>query len=70
MGIFGISMGGTSVWPVAMDARVKAACAIYGIGWDGPQRDLFDRRYDQDRPTVEEEPSRAQQEWNRQDFKS
>ncbi|MCE9526943.1 MAG: acetylxylan esterase [Planctomycetales bacterium] len=33
MGIFGISVGGTLVWPVAaMDDRVKAACAIYGVG--------------------------------------
>ncbi len=35
MGIFGISMGGTLVWPIAaFDKRVKAACAIYGNGWD------------------------------------
>ena len=28
-------MGGTIVWPfVAMDNRVKAACAIYGVGWN------------------------------------
>jgi dienelactone hydrolase len=35
LGIFGVSMGGTIVWPIAaMDGRVKAACAIYGIGWN------------------------------------
>lgn len=35
LGIFGVSMGGTLVWPIAaMDKRVKAACAIYGNGWD------------------------------------
>ncbi len=35
LGIFGVSMGGTIVWPfAAMDARVKAACAIYGVGWN------------------------------------
>jgi dienelactone hydrolase len=35
LGIFGVSMGGTIVWPVAaMDRRVKAACAIYGVGWN------------------------------------
>jgi len=28
LGIFGISMGGTIVW------RVRAACAIYGVGWN------------------------------------
>lgn len=33
LGIFGVSMGGTIVWPfAAMDSRVKAACAIYGVG--------------------------------------
>lgn len=33
LGIFGISVGGTLVWPVAaMDDRVKAACAVYGVG--------------------------------------
>ena len=35
LGIFGVSMGGTIVWPfAAMDRRVKAACAIYGVGWN------------------------------------
>jgi hypothetical protein len=34
-------MGGTSIWPVAMDKRVKAACAISGIGWD--DHVLYDR---------------------------
>ncbi len=35
LGIFGVSMGGTIVWPLAaMDSRVKAACAIYGVGWN------------------------------------
>jgi pimeloyl-ACP methyl ester carboxylesterase len=34
LGIFGVSMGGTIVWPLAaMDRRVAAACAIYGVGW-------------------------------------
>ncbi len=34
LGIFGVSMGGTITWPfAAMDKRVKAACAIYGVGW-------------------------------------
>ena len=34
LGIFGVSMGGTIAWPfAAMDHRVKAACAIYGVGW-------------------------------------
>ncbi len=35
LGIFGVSMGGTITWPVAAtDRRVKAACAIYGVGWN------------------------------------
>ncbi len=35
LGIFGVSMGGTITWPLAaMDRRVKAACAIYGVGWN------------------------------------
>ena len=35
LGIFGVSMGGTIVWPLAaMDRRVAAACAIYGVGWN------------------------------------
>jgi dienelactone hydrolase len=34
LGVFGVSMGGSIVWPLAaMDYRVKAACAIYGAGW-------------------------------------
>ena len=34
LGILGVSMGGTIVWPfAAIDTRVKAACAIYGVGW-------------------------------------
>lgn len=35
MGIYGISMGGTIVWAFAgIDDRVRAACAIYGAGWN------------------------------------
>ena len=35
IGIFGISVGGSLVWPVAgTDKRVKAAVPIYGNGWD------------------------------------
>jgi dienelactone hydrolase len=35
LGIFGVSVGGSIVWPVAgMDRRVKAACAVYGVGWN------------------------------------
>lgn len=35
LGVFGVSVGGSIVWPMAaMDDRVKAACAIYGVGWN------------------------------------
>jgi dienelactone hydrolase len=35
LGVFGVSMGGSMVWPIAaVDQRVKAACAIYGVGWN------------------------------------
>ena len=35
LGVFGVSMGGTIVWPMAaMDDRIKVACAIYGVGWN------------------------------------
>ena len=34
IGAFGISMGGTTIWSFAMDPRLKAACAIYGCGWN------------------------------------
>ncbi|MCE5279950.1 MAG: dienelactone hydrolase family protein [Planctomycetaceae bacterium] len=34
IGIFGVSMGGTLTWTIAgTDPRVRAACAIYGVGW-------------------------------------
>lgn len=42
IGIFGVSMGGTLVWSVAaMDDRVKAACAVYGNGWDSHNPDRY-----------------------------
>ncbi len=34
IGAFGISMGGTTIWSFALDPRLKAACAIYGCGWN------------------------------------
>jgi hypothetical protein len=37
IGAFGISMGGTIMWYLAMDKRIKAGCAIYGIGWNTRQ---------------------------------
>ncbi|MEI6807642.1 MAG: dienelactone hydrolase family protein [bacterium] len=43
LGIFGISMGGTIVWNLAgFDRRVKAACAIYGVGWNNYPASKYD----------------------------
>ena len=44
IGAFGISMGGTTMWSFAMDPRLKAACAIYGCGWNRYYRQI--PRYD------------------------
>ena len=50
IGAFGVSMGGTTMWSFAMDPRLKAACAIYGCGWN-----RFHRRI----PRFARRPSRA-----------
>ena len=34
IGAFGISMGGSIMWNLAFDPRIKAGCAIYGAGWN------------------------------------
>jgi len=60
MGIFGISMGGTTVWHVAIDQRVRAACAVYGVGWN--EHALFDERFNEDRRRPQ--PSVRQKVWN------
>ena len=53
LGIFGVSMGGTIVWPIAaMDARVKAACAIYGVGWNTYPDEVGARDPNADDPDV------------------
>lgn len=34
LGAFGVSMGGTLLWTLAAtDKRIRASCAIYGLGW-------------------------------------
>ncbi|MCD9021624.1 alpha/beta hydrolase family protein [Cohnella silvisoli] len=34
LGAFGVSMGGTLLWTLAAtDERIRASCAIYGLGW-------------------------------------
>jgi len=44
IGAFGVSMGGTTIWSFAMDPRLKAACAIYGCGWNRYYR--YSQRFD------------------------
>ncbi|MDF7808777.1 acetylxylan esterase [Pontiellaceae bacterium B12219] len=34
IGAYGISMGGSIMWNIAFDPRIKAGCAIYGAGWN------------------------------------
>ncbi len=34
IGVFGVSMGGTMMWNLAFDDRIKAGVAIYGCGWN------------------------------------
>jgi dienelactone hydrolase len=42
LGVFGVSTGGSLVWPVAaIDKRVKAACPIYGVGWNTHPRSRY-----------------------------
>lgn len=43
IGAFGISMGGSIMWNIAFDPRIKAGCAIYGAGWNSYTYD--DTRY-------------------------
>jgi len=40
IGALGVSMGGTTMWSFAMDPRLKAACAIYGCGWNRFHRSI------------------------------
>lgn len=39
LGAFGVSMGGTLMWNLATDPRIKAGCAIYGAGWNTYRHD-------------------------------
>jgi dienelactone hydrolase len=42
LGVFGVSTGGSLVWTVAAtDKRVKAACPIYGVGWNTHPRSRY-----------------------------
>ncbi len=53
LGIFGISMGGSIVWNIAgIDDRVKAACAIYGVGWNSYPMDTAEPDRSADDPNI------------------
>jgi dienelactone hydrolase len=60
IGAFGISMGGTTIWPFAMDPRLKAVSAIYGCGWNRYWRDIPKYGPAEKVP----EPSDADRVWN------
>jgi len=62
IGICGISMGGTSVWSVAMDRRVRAACAVYGIGWN--EHSIFARKLAEDAAFRLSTETERQRRWN------
>lgn len=62
IGVFGISMGGSLVWRIAAtDERLKAACAIYGCGWE-EQAETF--KYGEGVVSEEEKPEVLR--WNTQ----
>ena len=53
LGIYGISVGGSLVWYVAgSDDRVKAACAIYGCGWNTHPRSMYEDDPKKDDPSM------------------
>ena len=53
MGASGFSYGGTVIWSLAMDPRIKAACAFHGMGWIKYYRDHHVWRYDLTPPAIE-----------------
>ncbi|VGO13850.1 hypothetical protein PDESU_02407 [Pontiella desulfatans] len=59
LGAYGISMGGTIMWNLAFDPRIKAGCAIYGAGWNTYTYD--DTRYSIGMP--EHKPSENDRRW-------
>ena len=53
LGIFGISVGGSLVWYVAgTDDRVKAACAVYGCGWNTYPKSVYAEDSKKDDPST------------------
>ena len=53
MGATGFSYGGTLIWSLATDPRLKAVCAFHGMGWIKYYRDHGVWRYDLTPPAVE-----------------
>lgn len=61
IGLFGVSMGGSIMWNIAFDQRVKAGCAIYGAGFNTHQ--FYDPRYAIDFPA--KAPSENDLRWRK-----
>ena len=53
MGASGFSYGGTIIWSLATDPRLKAVCAFHGVGWIKYYRDHGIWRYDLTPPGIE-----------------
>ena len=53
MGANGFSYGGTIIWPLATDPRLKAVCAFHGVGWIKYYRDRHVWRYDLNPPAID-----------------
>ena len=41
MGAYGVSVGGTMIWQLATDKRLKAVSAFYGCGWNTYYRSFY-----------------------------
>ena len=56
IGAKGYSYGGTIMWNLAMDKRVKAVVAYFGIGWINYYRDRAVWKYDQPQKDIDQTP--------------
>jgi dienelactone hydrolase len=56
IGAKGYSYGGTIMWNLAMDKRVKAVVAYFGIGWINYYRDRAVWKYDQPQKEIDQTP--------------
>jgi len=61
IGLFGVSMGGSIMWNIAFDKRVKAGCAVYGSGFNTHRHE--DPRYAIDFPA--KTPSENDLRWRK-----